>query len=271
MTSDSLSPIHSTALVAASAQLGANVKVGPFAIIEDGVTIGPRSQIGAHAVIRTGTRIGEQTIIDSHAVIGGAPQDLSFDLATASGVVIGNGVVIREGVTIHRSTQAGSDTVIGDKVFLMAAAHVAHDCQVEDEAILANAVLLAGYVKVERKAFLGGGAVFHQFVRIGESAMISGGARIAYDVPPYTMAAERSRMHGLNLIGLRRRQLGSDVISDLKKCYRYICSAEAGPRAMARKGIAEQIAQSEQGRHFLQFVEQSKRGIIRPGKSGELN
>jgi UDP-N-acetylglucosamine acyltransferase len=46
------------------------------------------------------------------AVVGGDPQYLKFDPATASGVRVGAGTVIREHVTINRSIHAGQFTTV---------------------------------------------------------------------------------------------------------------------------------------------------------------
>lgn len=92
-------------------------------------------------------------------------------------VRIGDRNVIREHATVHRGTAEGSETVIGNDVFLMASAHVAHNCRIADRAIVANGALLAGHVELGEGAFVSGNVVIHQFVRIGRLAMLGGGGR----------------------------------------------------------------------------------------------
>ncbi|MDV7394938.1 acyl-[acyl-carrier-protein]--UDP-N-acetylglucosamine O-acyltransferase, partial [Arthrospira platensis SPKY1] len=135
--------------------------------------------MGPHAVLRSGTRIGAHCLIDAHAIIGGPPQDVRFDPAIRSFVILGDKVTVREGVTVHRATSEGAATHIGEGVFLMAYAHVGHDCTVGDHAIVANNVMLAGNVQIGERTFVGGGAAFHQFVRVGESVMVSGMSRVS--------------------------------------------------------------------------------------------
>ncbi len=258
-------PIHSSAIVAPDALIAPEVEVGPYAIIEAGVRVGRGCRIGAMAILRRDTWLGENVTIDSHAVIGGNPQDVHFDPNKPSGVKIGAGSMIREGVTIHRSTRENGFTMIGEKVFIMANAHVAHDCVVGDHAIVVNGVLLAGHVEIQKHAFLGGAALFHQFVRVGESAIVSGGSRVAHDVPPFVLTAERSEVHGLNLVGLKRRGFGQEVIDDLKKMYKAVYGRAGNRRHYASTALNDCPPATAQGQQFLEFfLQPSKRGFIEP-------
>lgn len=245
---------HPTALVAPDATLAADVVVGPYALIESGVSIAEGCRIEAHAIIRSGSTLGRQVFVDSHAVVGGLPQDTHFDPATPSGVQVGDHTVLREGVTLHRSTQAGGMTQVGAHCMLMAGAHVAHDCRVEDHAILANHVLLGGYVQVGAWAFLGGGAVFHQFLRIGAHAMVSGNGAFSETIPPYTVAADRNTIYGLNLIGLKRRGFSPEHLADIKRCYRAVYLRAGQPVGLARAALESGVAQTDCGRSFLEFL-----------------
>ena len=139
--------VHPTAIVSPDARLGRDVAVGPFAVIEEGAVIGDGCEIRAHAVVKRFTSLGVGNRVHEGAVLGGEPQDLSFrDLET--GLRIGDRNVIREGVTIHRSTKEGGATVVGSDCFLMAYVHVAHDNRIGDRVIMANNVMLAGHVEV---------------------------------------------------------------------------------------------------------------------------
>jgi UDP-N-acetylglucosamine acyltransferase len=248
--------IHSTAIVDESVrgQLDASIDIGAFAVVEAGVTLGANCRVAAHAVIKRGTRLGEGVSVDHHAVIGGLPQDLAFDPAVPSGVWIGAGTRIREGVTVHRATRAGAETRVGAGCFLMALAHVAHDCDLGAGAILANASTLGGHVSVGERAFISGGVVVHQFVRVGESVMCSGNGRFSMDIPPFTLVAERNHISGLNLVGLRRRGFSREIIGDIKSCYHAVYPDAAGnPAALAAAALAAGLAKTEEGRRFLEF------------------
>lgn len=263
--------IHPTAIVSESAVIGANAEVGPYAIIEDSVRIGANCVIAAHAIIRAGVQIGENCSIDSFAVIGGDPQTLSFDASVESGVLIGNNVRIREGVTIHRSIQAGGVTKIGNDVSLMAQAHVGHDCDVGDGVILCNNSMLGGFVLVKEKAFIGGGVGVHKNCRVGQSAMIYGNASISVDVPPYVIAEERNRAHGLNMIGLQKGQYERQQIADLKRCYRAVFLGGGDLKRKAAEAAREhEFGTTAVGMRFLAFFESGKRGFVQAAPGAEM-
>jgi len=253
--------LHPTAIIHPSAKLGANVAVGPYAIVEEGVEIGAGSQLAAHSILRRGSILGKSVIVDSFAVVGGDPQDLKFDQKILSGVRIGDNTVLREGVTIHRSTKAGGYTIVGANCLLMGNSHVGHDCVVGDKVVMANCALLAGHIEVGDGCFLSGGTVFHQFMRIGEGVMVSGNARLGLDIPPFTLAAERNELHGLNLVGLRRRGYDAATIAEIKLLYKTVF-ADGSPRANALK--AAPLAKTEPGKKFLAFFVGGKRGFLRP-------
>jgi UDP-N-acetylglucosamine acyltransferase len=129
--------------------------------------------------------------------------------------------------------------------------------------VLANNVMIAGHVAIGDHAFFGGGVGVHQFCRVGESAMVAGLARIALDLPPFVLAAERNEIAGLNLVGLKRRGFARDVLAELKACYRAVYLAGAGnPRAAAMACLSRGV-RSGPARQFLEFFAESKRGVAR--------
>ena len=218
--------------------------------------------VHAHACLTRYARLGDGVTVHPGAVVGGDPQDLHFDPAMVSFAEIGDGTVLRECVTVNRSTIADGKTVIGARCFLMACAHVGHDCVVGDNVVLANNVLLAGFVSIGAFTFVGGGAAFHQFARVGESAMVGGLARITLDIPPYVMAAERDEVVGLNLIGLKRRGFAREVVAGLKESFREVYFDGGNVRQRAQELLARG-GQSPEVRVFLEFFGGGRRGIAR--------
>ena len=242
-------------------------QIHPTAVIEAGAQIGAGCEIHAHAVVTQHAVLGEGVVVHPFAVVGGDPQYLKFDRATATGVRVGAGTVIREHVTINRSIHAGQATVVGARCFLMASSHVGHDCVVADDVVLANNVMLAGHVEVGAFTFVGGGAGIHQFVRIGEGAMVAGLARVTKDVAPFLMVAERDEVPGFNLVGLKRRGFSRAAILEIKSAYAYVF-AGGDPRPLAAALSAE--VTSAEARRFLEFFGGGKRGFALPARTGEV-
>lgn len=255
--------IHPTAVVDPAARLADGVTVGPFAVIGAGVTVGEDTEIGPHAVIDGHVTIGRRCTITGQSSIGAPPQDLKYR-GGATRVEIGDHNIVREFVTINRATESGGGvTRIGSHGMFMAYAHVAHDCTVGDHVVMANAATLAGHVTIEDHAIVGGLVAVHQFTRIGESAILGGGAMVTLDVVPYCMAAgDRASLHGLNLVGLRRRGFSAATLAALRSAYRTIF--QSGMRLQeALEAVRAESADDPRVAHLLEFIERSQRGICR--------
>ncbi|MCI0653539.1 MAG: acyl-ACP--UDP-N-acetylglucosamine O-acyltransferase [Methylococcaceae bacterium] len=219
--------IHPTAIVSASACLGSDVKIGPYAIIEDDVEIGDACYIDAHTVIRPFVVMGKGNRVLPHAVIGGLPQDTGFDPIQRTEIRIGDNNVFREGVTVNRATTPGAATRIGSDCYFMNNSHVAHDCVIGDRVVFASDVAIGGFVEIGDRAFLGGGAKVHQFCRIGAVVMISGTVGVLQDVIPYTMAGDSPACHyRLNSVGLKRAGIGGERYQLLSQAFRRLKNRE---------------------------------------------
>ena len=251
---------HPLALVEPGARVAPDARIGAFAVVEAGATIGPGCVLAAHAIVRAGSVLAAGVRVDSFAVIGGDPQDLGFDPSTRSGVEVGEGTVIREHVTVHRATKAGTATRIGAHGLLMAGSHVAHDCALGDAVILANGCMLGGHVEVGARAFVSGGVAVHQFCRIGGGALVSGNAVITEDVAPAALAHGRNELAGLNLVGLRRRNLPGETITELKRAYHSVFTPGKDCATQAHAALESGAYRSTEAREFLSFFLGGKRG-----------
>lgn len=257
--------IHATALVAADAVLGANVCIGPYAVIEEDVVLGDDCEIAAHAVIKRHTRIGARNRIAEHAVIGGDPQDFKFRPDCLSHTEIGDDNWLREGVTIHRGSRDGSTTRIGNGCFLMAYCHVAHDCVLGDHIVIANGTNLAGEVVVGDRANISGLVSVHQFCRIGRNAMVSQSSKINQNALPFCVTeGNPSHARGLNLVGLRRSGFGPEEITALKAAYRLLY--QRLPLAETLEAMAQMHSPAvSELRAFIELSTQAKgRGFAHP-------
>ncbi|TVQ49677.1 MAG: acyl-ACP--UDP-N-acetylglucosamine O-acyltransferase [Gammaproteobacteria bacterium] len=227
--------LHPTAVVGPRARLAPDVRVGAYAVIEDGAEIGAGCVIGPHAVVHGSVQMGPGNRVGAHAVLGGDPQHLGFDPALATGVRIGADNVFREGVTVNRASLPAAPTTIGSRCYLMNLVHLGHDCSVADGVILATGVALGGHVEIGAEAFLGGGVMVHQFCRIGELAMVRGMAGIGKDVLPFSLVAGNPVQHyRLNLVGLRRAGLAREEIAALQTAFRALRRRQPGQTAHPR-------------------------------------
>ncbi len=245
---------HPTAIIASGAELGDGVDVGPSAVIEDQVSIGAGTVIGPHAVIHNHARIGARNRIHAHAVIADTPQDYAYS-GEETWVEIGDDNIIREGVTIHRSTDLDIPTRVGAQCFLMAYSHVAHGCQVGDGVILTNNVMLGGHVEVGAGAIIGGGTAVHQFCRIGASTMVGGLAGILKDILPFTMAQGVPALHyRLNSVGLKRAGVNGPRYRSLEQAFRAL-----------RSGSEPDLSEATPELKLLEewLAAESKRGLAR--------
>ena len=219
--------IHNTSIIDKNAKIGNNVEIGPYCVIGPNVKIADNNKLHSHVNISGNTKIGEGNIFYPFCSIGNDPQDLKFSGENTE-LTIGNGNKIREYVTMNPGTAGGGKkTIVGNNCLFMVSSHVAHDCIVGDNVILANNVPLGGHAIIEEGVIIGGNSAVQQFTRIGRGAMIGGMCGVVRDVIPYGIAlGNRSVLQGLNLIGLRRKNLDNKDIMKLSEAYKIIFKNE---------------------------------------------
>ena len=252
--------IHPTAIVSPEAEIGDDVVIKPFTIVEADVKIASGCSIGPFAVLRSGTIIGENTQVHTGAVLGEPPQDLKFK-GEKSFLIVGRNNLIREFVTLHRATGEGNATVIGDGNLIMAYSHVGHNCRIGNECMIANSAGISGHCVIEDYAVIGGMVGIHQYVTIGKLAMVGGMSRIARDVPPFCLVeGNPAQPRGINARGLRRRGYTSEQISALRKAFRLLFRSEYNiSDAIAR--IEAEGPLTEEVRYLIDFLRRIDQGV----------
>jgi UDP-N-acetylglucosamine acyltransferase len=259
---------HPSAIIDSSARLGSGIEVGPGAVIGPGATVGDGCVIGPHAVIHGFATLGDGCRVHAGAVIGDTPQDLAFLPEVKSYVRIGARCVLREGVTIHRGTKEGTETIVGDDGYLMANSHLAHNVKLGNKVILANGALLGGYVEVGDGAFISGNAVVHQFCRIGRLAMVGGLSGIGKDVPPFCMTRSGSinTVVGLNIVGLRRHGFTPAQRMAARECLGILY--ERGLNVSQALAVLRERTEDPVAMAWVDFISSAKRGICRFSSRG---
>jgi UDP-N-acetylglucosamine acyltransferase len=256
--------IHPQAFVDPSAQLGADVVVGPFAVVEAGAVVGDACELKPHSVVHTGVTLGKRNKVYPYAAVGGDPQDLKYK-GQPTKLVLGDDNLVREAVTLNRGTEEGGGlTRIGSRNIFMAGSHIAHDCKVGDDCVFANSVAIAGHGEIGDLVVIGGLSGLHQHARVGTGAMVGGMARLSKDVPPFstTSGTEEVKVYGLNKVGLRRRGLTRDEMNALENAYRIFQDSSLN----AGDALAELEALPAKTTHIqilIDFLKTSSRGVYR--------
>lgn len=259
--------IHPTAHVDAGAQLADDVQVGPWCIVGPGVVLHEGVQLVSHVVVQQDTTVGARTVIHPFAVIGGDPQHGGYKGEPVR-LEIGSDNIIREHCTFNRGTPGDRKlTTIGSHGLFMTGAHVGHDAIVGDNVTMANHATLGGHSRVGSRVFLGGLCAVHQFGRIGQGAIVGGLAAVTRDVIPYGSAwGNHARLHGLNLVGLKRKGYGKAEIRRLLAAYRDLFEG-GGTFAERVEAAATEYADLPEIVEIVAFIrEDGKRPLCLPGE-----
>jgi acetyltransferase-like isoleucine patch superfamily enzyme len=197
--------IHPTAIIGPEATVGADVRIGPYSIVHNGVSIGKGTVIGSFCEIGWPTSlaksaeltIGEHSVIRSHSILYAGSQ-------IGKAFVTGHHVCVRENSTIGEGFQLGSrgdvqgDCVIGDHVRTHSDVHIGKLSVVGDCVWLYPEVLLtndpdppsddwAG-VRIGDFAVVAAKVLLMPGVSIGEDCVIAAGSVVARDIPPGKVA-----------------------------------------------------------------------------------
>ena len=260
--------IHPTAVISSDAKLGDGVRVGPFVVIDGPVTVGSETTIGPHAHLVGPLTLGAGNAVGTGVVLGGAPQHLAYK-GEATELVIGDGNIFREHVTVHRGMPAGVGpgtgvTRVGNRNLFMANSHVAHDCVVGNECMFANGAVIGGHVTVGDRALLSGNSAVHQFCRVGRLGLLSGASATSKDIAPFWIMQEVNQVCGVNVVGMRRAGIPSAEIQAVRRAFAIIY-LEGLPISAALAKIEAQYGQFAAVRELVEFVRSSKRGICGAG------
>ena len=253
--------IHPTAIIDTKAKISNDIEIGPYTVIGPNVEIGEATRIYSHVNISGNTKIGKNNKIYPFASIGNDPQDLKFQ-GEVTNLEIGDNNKIREYVTINPGTKGGGGiTKVGNNCLFMVSSHIAHDCFVGNNVILANNVPLGGHAHIGDNAIIGGNSAVQQFTRVGKSAMIGGMCGVVRDIIPYGIAhGNRSILQGLNLIGLRRKNIPNKDIITLSNAYKEIFKNENLTENL--NNLSHEFKNNELVIEVIEFIEKDKKRPI---------
>jgi UDP-N-acetylglucosamine acyltransferase len=256
--------IHPQAVVSPKAKLGEGVQVGAFAVVGADVELGEGCEVHDHAVLHGPTKFGARNVFHPFCVIGGDPQDYTFADEHVE-LVVGDGNIFREYVTISRGTRKGGGTTrIGSNNFFLAYSHVGHDCQIGSGTLFVNGATLAGHVTVQDYVTIGAFSPVHQFCRLGRYAYIGACTVITQDVPPFSLiVTEReTRCYGANTIGLERKGFSAERVKNLQKAFRLLTRSKKNT-SQAIEELRKMMGESQDVNELIEFVEKADRGIVK--------
>ncbi len=198
--------VHPTAVVAATARIGAGSHIGPYCFVDEGVDIGANAvlhsfvtiyrnarigdQFLAHSqtVVREDCRIGNRVILQNGVVVGGDGFGFAKDgeghwhkIMQQAPVVLEDDVEIQSNSCIDRATVGETRVRRGAKIDDLVL--VGHACDIGEDAILCGQVGLAGSTRVGNRAILAGQVGSAGHLDIGDGAIITSQSGMHLDVP----------------------------------------------------------------------------------------
>lgn len=201
-----LTGVHATAVVAPDAQLGRNVALGPFCVVEAcarigdntvihaGCYIGHGAAVGAgcrlypHVSIREYCRLGDRCILHNGVVVGsdgfGYIQEgaVRRKIPQIGIVVIGNDVEIGANTTVDRARFGV--TRIGNGVKIDNLVQIAHNVIIGDNAVIVAQVGISGSTTIGDRAILAGQVGIAGHLTIGEDVIIGAQSGVSKSIPP---------------------------------------------------------------------------------------
>ena len=226
--------------------------------------LGENCEVMSHVVLGGPTRMGTGNRIFPHASIGLDSQDMKYGGEPTS-LEVGDENIFREFVSVHRGTaEGGGVTRIGSHNLLMAYVHIAHDCLLGDHVIMANGASLAGHIEIGSHATVGPFCGIHQFTRIGAYSFLGAYTVVNRDVLPYskTTAPRPMEVLGANRLGLERRGLSKEEVTELDKAFRLLGRSKLNT-SQALQAIEAQGLRSKHVQALVEFIRSSKRGVAK--------
>jgi UDP-3-O-[3-hydroxymyristoyl] glucosamine N-acyltransferase len=197
--------LHPSAIIHASAKIGAHAHIGPYVVIDEDVHIGQDAVLLAHVVIYRGARIGDNFFAHAHSVVREHCR-LGNDVVLQNGAVIGAdgfGFAKDDSGHWHKIVQSGP-AVLEDNVEVQANAcvdrasvgetHIArgskidnlvqvgHGSRVGEDTLLCAQVGLAGSTDVGKNVILAGQVGVAGHCKIGDGAIATAQSGIPSDV-----------------------------------------------------------------------------------------
>jgi UDP-3-O-[3-hydroxymyristoyl] glucosamine N-acyltransferase len=197
--------LHPSAAISAKTELAANVSIGAFTVVSDGVKIGENSlidaqvfigqnvTIGKNCLVYAGVKIFSDTVIGDHCTLHGgsvigsdgfgfAPRpDGTYETIPQLGnVILGKNVSVGSNSTIDRAT-LGS-TVLADGVKIDNLVQIAHNVEIGENTVIAAQTGISGSTKIGKNCVVAGQVGFAGHIKIADNTKIGGQSAVTRSI-----------------------------------------------------------------------------------------
>ena len=136
-------------LIAESAKIGENVKLGHNVIIEEDVVIGENCIIGHNVIIKEKTTLGSFCRIDDNSIIGKqpmrSPRSIFKESKKLSPAIIGDSCLLGANVIIYAQAQIGNNNLIADL------ATIRENVEIGNYNIIGRNAAIENYVRIKNR------------------------------------------------------------------------------------------------------------------------
>jgi len=229
-------PVHPTAIIHKTAQIGEGVFIGPYSVIGKNCRIGKGSVLGAHCVIENDTLIGEYCRIDSAAIIrrqcaigncviiqsgavigsegfGNAKDgDRFVRIPSFGAVIIEDDAEIGANTTIDRGTF--KPTRIGRGVRIDNLVQIAHNVVIEENSAMAAQVGISGSTHIGKRVVIGGQAGFVGHIKIADDSFVNAQSGVTKDTEP---KAKITGTPARDFLAMRRIEAAQEQLPELAR------------------------------------------------------
>ncbi len=217
--------IHPTAVIDRTASVGAEARIGPFAVVEAGARIGERCWLGAHSyvghettlgpgceigpnvVLRERISLGARVIVQASTVVGSDGFGYLFidgahrPIPQLGTVRIEDDVELGAGCTIDRARFG--ETVIGQGTKVDNQVHVGHNVRIGRHALVIAQTGIAGSARIGNYCVLAGQSGIDGHVVMGDGSRVAGKSGVTRDVSP---GATIAGIHGQEVREFMRQE-----------------------------------------------------------------
>ena len=170
--------------------------------------------------------------------------------------------MIRENVVINRGTHKDGVTKIGNNNFLLEGTHISHDTVVGDHCVFGYGVKIAGDCEVHNGVIFSSSAIQNANTRVGRLALIQAGTSFSKDIPPFVIAGGKPLEYGgPNNTMMREAGIDEKVQKHIANAYRLLFHGKTSVFDVVNQ-IKDQVPDSPEIRTIIEFLENTKRGIM---------